>query len=73
MAGQFEVELRGKTQLIVVDRDYGYEPDTNAHEVEWHLEPPLDPFTDEPLTDEEEEKILEQVYEYLRDRDYDEP
>lgn len=50
-------------------RDYGYEPDTNAHTIEWEFIGAVP----ENLTDEEQDKILEELYEISADRsnDYD--
>lgn len=31
------VKLRGEDYDVMIDRDHGYEPDTNAHEVDWHF------------------------------------
>ncbi len=31
------VPFRGGEMDVQVDRDSGYEPDTNSHEIEWHF------------------------------------
>jgi len=51
-------------EIQVKYRDYGYEHDTNAHTIEWEFvgEVPVD------VTDEEQDKILEQLYEISYDR-----
>lgn len=57
-----EVQFRGEAIAVVVDFDGGYEPDTNAHVIEWHFEG----ITPEQLaalalTDDEEQAIFEQL------------
>lgn len=56
------VTLRGEPRDVVVDRDHGYEPDTNAHEIEWHFEG-LTPDEHDALalTDAEEDSIYQQL------------
>lgn len=56
------VQFRGREVEVVVDFDGGYEPDTNAHVIEWHFEG-LTPEEHEALgvTDEEDQQIYEQL------------
>ena len=63
----FSVQLRGKEIDVQIDRDYGYEPDTNAHDVDWHLVG-LHAPTD--LTEEEEQQVLDQIYSVICDPHY---
>lgn len=57
-----EVQFRGKSVGVVVDRDGGYEPDTNAHVIEWHFED-MTPEQHDALqmTDDEEQSVYEQL------------
>lgn len=66
----YEIEFRGETRVVVVDRDYGYEPDTNAHEIEWHFEG-VTPIEHDALavTAEEEAAIHAKLCEYGWDGD----
>lgn len=62
------VPFRGGQVDVVVDKDGGYEPDTNAHEIEWHFYG-LDGAAHDALaiTDKEEQAI----YAALAERNYD--
>ena len=54
------VNFRGESRDVEY-RDYGWEPDTNAHTIEWHF---IDEeMKDVELTDEEEESIYLQLAE----------
>lgn len=50
-------------EIEVKYRDHGYESDTNAHEIDWEFTGPLP----ENLTEEEQDSILEQLYEIVND------
>ncbi len=56
------VEIRGEDFDVEIDHDGGYEPDTNAHQIDWHF---VDMTSDEreamALTDDEEQNIEEQI------------
>ena len=56
------VKFRGEERDIVIDFDGGYEPDTNAHVIEWHFDG-LTPDEHDALalTDDEEQAIYEQL------------
>lgn len=60
------VEVRGE-QVDVEFTDHGYEPDTNAHDIDWD-------FTDRcfipDLTDEEFGEVMRQIYEAAAEPDY---
>lgn len=52
------ITFRGEPDVEVeIDRDYGYEPDTGAHDIEWHFAD--DKFVDVVCTDAEEQEIFE--------------
>lgn len=54
------VDLRGQ-RVEVEFRDHGYEPDTNAHDIDWKI---VDEIADDPnfeLTEKEEESIYLQL------------
>jgi len=55
------IKFEGDEVEIVIDRDHGYEPDTNAHEIDWH-------FVKEHLnriwlTEEQHQSIYTQIIE----------
>ena len=56
------IEVRGVEHDAMIDVDGGYEPDTNAHEIEWHFED-LTPaeYDALELTEDEEQGIHEQL------------
>lgn len=58
------VDFRGEECDVEVDHDGGYEPDTNAHEIEWHFFG-LSPEQHEALnlTEAEEQSIYDQLCE----------
>jgi hypothetical protein len=57
-----EVQFRGHIRTVIVDFDGGYEPDTNAHVIEWHFEDMTPEQHDAlALTDDEEQAIYEQL------------
>ena len=37
MTHQISVTFRGEERDVTNDQDHGYEPDTNAQEIEWHF------------------------------------
>ncbi len=56
------IQFRGHECWVIIDFDGGYEPDTNAHVIEWHF----DGLTAEQhdalnMTDEEDQAIYEQL------------
>jgi hypothetical protein len=55
----FFTKIRGIEIEVVIDRDYGYEPDTNAHCVDWHTVPDLN------LEEDESNAIDQEVYKFL--------
>lgn len=62
MSRTTEVQFRGESVSVVVDFDGGYEPDTNAHVIEWHFEGVTPEQHDAlALTDDEEQDIYEQL------------
>lgn len=67
----YTIELRGVEYDAVIDVNGGYEPDTNAHEIEWHFEG-MTPVEHDALglTDEEEQSIYEQLAEALSEGDH---
>lgn len=54
------VDFRGESRCVEY-RDFGYEPDTNAHTIEWHFTE--EEMKDVELTEEEEESIYLQLAE----------
>ena len=57
------VTVRGQEYDVMIDKDGGYEPDTNAHDVDWH-------FCDadgleNTLTDDELESVYQQLLENI--------
>lgn len=63
------VDFRGEKWDVTIDHDGGYEPDTNAHEIEWHFTG-LTPEQHDALniTEEEEDGIYCQLCETSDDR-----
>lgn len=62
MSRTTEVQFRGELMSVVVDFDGGYEPDTNAHVIEWRFEGATPEQHDAlALTDDEEQAIYEQL------------
>lgn len=56
------VQFRGEERDVEIDHDHGFEPDTNAHEIEWHfygLTPEQHAALE--MTTEEEEAIFLQL------------
>lgn len=68
MSRSFTYYLNSLEIEVVIVRDHGYEPDTNAHEVDWHTIPEI------TLTDQEEDDIMTAIYNFLDSYtgDYDE-
>jgi hypothetical protein len=60
------VQFRGEDHDVEIDHDGGYEPDTNAHVIEWHF-CGLTPAEHNALqlTDDEEQSVYEQLVEAL--------
>lgn len=58
------VQFRGEEKIVVIDKDGGYEPDTNSHDIDWHFEG-LDTEQHAALnmTDDEEQAVFEQIVE----------
>lgn len=56
------VQFRGTEWLVEIDRDGGYDDETNTHEIEWHFAG-LTPADHDALnlTDDEEQEIYEQI------------
>lgn len=60
-------EFRGEQVEVIIDRDGGYEPDTNSHVIDWH-------FADDDLNacileDDEYQSIYEDCVEWSRQQD----
>ena len=54
------VDFRGEKMDVVIDHDGGWEPDTNAHEIEWHFFGLTAEQHDAlNITDEEQQKIYD--------------
>lgn len=60
------VTFRGE-EVDVMYRDHGYEPDTNAHDIDWEFVEEPDP----PATDEEEQAIYLELAQ--RETEHDDP
>lgn len=59
MSYTVNIRIREREYEIEVTRDYGYEEDTGAHDIDWN-------WIDEPppnLTDHEDQLISDQIYE----------
>lgn len=56
------VDFRGQQMDVTIDHDGGYEPDTNAHEIDWHFTG-LDADAHDALqiTPEEDQAIYDQL------------
>ena len=66
------VKFRGESWDVVVDHDGGYEPDTGAHEIDWHFDGlDAEAHARLNLTDMEEQGILDQLYEQSWEGDND--
>lgn len=60
------ITFRGEADVEVeIDRDYGYEPDTNAHDIDWHFVD--DKFREVALTEDEEFAVFEACAQYGAD------
>jgi hypothetical protein len=65
MSRSFFVTFRGQEDVeVVIDRDYGDDPDTGSWEVDWHFAD--DSFKDLELTQAELDALYERIYNYLR-------
>lgn len=63
------IMFRGEERDVIIDRASGYDPETNAEEIEWHFDD-LTPDEHDALSisDEEEQSIFEQLSRYLSER-----
>ena len=43
--------FRDEQVTVIIDHDGGYEPDTNAHEIDWHFEEEPENVTDQEYDD----------------------
>lgn len=62
------VEFRGEMVDVEIDHDGGYEPDTNAHEIDWHfygMTPEQDAALE--ITDAEYDSIYDQLCKWSYD------
>lgn len=63
-----QVPFRGDFLDVKVTRDYGWESDTNAHEVEWEVDGMTgDEYNALNVTSEEEELIYDMIYQASAD------
>ncbi len=65
MSRTLSVTVRGESYDVEIDRDYGYESDTNAWDVDWHFCMTEEELEALALTNEEEENVMMQIYELL--------
>jgi hypothetical protein len=68
MARSTHITFRGIEDVDVEFIDHGYEPDTNAHEIEWWFARPKEVGGD--VTPEEEDAVLGHLYEIVCDPHY---
>ena len=62
------VLFRGESWDVEIDSDGGYEPDTNAHDIQWHFaDLDSDAYDALNMTADEEQSIYEQLC--MRERD----
>lgn len=63
------VKFRGEDRDVIVDFDGGYEPDTNAHVIEWHFAD-LSPEEHDALaiTDDVDQEIYDQLAQQSEER-----
>lgn len=56
------VKFRGEDVDVEIDLDGGYEPDTNAHVIEWHFYGmSAEEYNKLEITDDEEQAIYDQL------------
>ncbi|MBA4019150.1 MAG: hypothetical protein C0483_18445 [Pirellula sp.] len=68
MSRLISIQFRGEEQDVEVVRDSGYEPDTGAHEIEWHFYGLTAEQHDAlKMTAEEETNVCDQLAEILSD------
>jgi hypothetical protein len=58
------ITFRGEPDVAVEFKDHGYEPDTGSHEIEWWI---VDDRFRGGATSDEEEEILERLFEICND------
>ena len=58
------ITFRGDPDVEIEFRDYGYEWDTGAHDVEWEFTDPN--LKDVEVTEHEEQEIFDKIVEYGR-------
>lgn len=63
------VNVRGHDFEVEIDRDYGYDYDTGSHDVDWHFVD-MSRMMQSTLTDEEENAVMQCIYEVLSDPHY---
>jgi hypothetical protein len=61
------ITFRGIEDVLVNFEDHGYEPDTNAHDLEWWFE---DPALNASLTEAEDAEITQHLYNIVCDPHY---
>ncbi len=60
------VRFRGETWAVRIDRDWGHDPETNSHEIDWHFDGMTPEHHDAlAITDAEEQDLYEQIYQAL--------
>ena len=59
------ITFRGVPDVEIEYRDSGYDPDTNAHEIEWWFANPTEVNGD--VTADEESAVLDRLYEIVND------
>jgi len=64
MGKTISVNVRGQQFDVEITRDHGYEPDTNAHEVEWEFVD-MGRALQSTLTDAEINLVMSQIYDAL--------
>lgn len=64
MSRSFILKLPNDTELdIIIDRDYGYEPDTQAWDIDWSYQSIEGDYI---INEAESEFIYEKICDYLR-------
>ena len=68
MSQTIHITFRGEKDVLIGYEDHGYEPDTNAHDIDWWFED--ERFKGDPnVTDEEEDAVLDLLYSMSYERD----
>jgi hypothetical protein len=63
MSRSFFITIRREEYEVVIDHDYGYESDTNVHQIDWHV---VDcPFE---LTDNELDTVDDKAHDFCYER-----